>query len=120
VIEDMLENITLFSNRVEDARVDRNGSSYTVTLTTHSEKVRADSLGKETPVALRDYMDIAVFGEGATRENPGKPLAMRRVRVDRQHNTYTFTVQARPGLVGIDPYNTLVDRIPDDNVKVVR
>jgi ABC-2 type transport system permease protein len=119
LIDDLFENITLFSNRVEDVRVTRSGAQYTVTVTTRSEKYRADSLGREKAVRLRDYMDVAVFGVGATRNEPGRPLAIRRVHVDAKHNTYTFTVQQRPGMVGIDPYNTLIDRMPDDNVKVV-
>lgn len=119
VIDDMFEHITLFSNRVEDAHVSRTGQTYQVTVTTHSEKYRADSLGKERAMPLGDYMDVAVFGEKATREDPGSPLAMRRVRVSATRNTYTFNVRQRPGMVGIDPYNMLVDRVPDDNVKAV-
>ena len=119
LIDDLFENITLFSNRVESSSAKKVGAQWQVTVTTRSEKYRADTLGKETPVVLQDYIDIGVFAEAAKGQKLGKPLAMRRVKVTRASNTYTFNVPERPANVGIDPYNVLVDRIPDDNVKAV-
>jgi hypothetical protein len=34
-------------------------------------------------------------------------------------STLTFTVDRRPVRVGIDPYNKLIDRNSDDNLKTV-
>jgi hypothetical protein len=95
------------------------GDEWQVTVNTRSEKYRADTLGKETPAVLQDYIDIGVFGEAQKGRKLGKPLAMRRVKIARASNTYTFSVREQPASVGIDPYNYLVDRIPDDNVKAV-
>lgn len=119
LLSDIFENITLFSNRVESSSVKSVGKTWQVTIKTESKKFRADTLGKETAVQLRDYVDVGVFDQPSGNSKLGKPLAMRRVKVTTQANTYTFTVDRRPHSVGIDPYNYLVDRVPDDNVKRV-
>jgi ABC-2 type transport system permease protein len=120
LVNDIFENITLFSNRVERSSVKSVGKAWQVTVNTQSQKFRADTLGKETALPLRDYIDIGVFAEPAGDAKLGKPLAMQRVKVTARNNSYTFTVDRRPHSVGIDPYNYLVDRIPEDNVQRVK
>lgn len=119
LVSDMFENITLFSNRVTDVTSKKTGDGYEVTVKTSSEKFRSDSLGRETPIPVSDYIDIGLFGESKHKGNPGKPIAIRRVKVSRKDNSYTFTVKERPYEAGIDPYNYLIDRVPDDNMKRV-
>jgi ABC-2 type transport system permease protein len=34
----------------------------------------------------------------------------------QEHSTYTVVVDSRPTRAGIDPYNKLIDRNPDDNM----
>lgn len=119
LIDDLFEHITLFSNRLLDAKAEKSGNEYVVTLHTTSEKFTADSLGKETAVPVNDYIDIGVFAEPGPHQNMGKPLAIQRVKVTNKDNTYTFHVAQKPWQAGIDPYNYLIDRIPDDNVKKV-
>ncbi|WP_130276134.1 hypothetical protein [Cecembia calidifontis] len=48
----MFENITLFSNWVEEAKFVKEGDEYVVTLKTYSEKFRSDSLGKQTSLLI--------------------------------------------------------------------
>jgi ABC-2 type transport system permease protein len=117
LIDDMFENITLFSNRVTEASYKKAGDEYEVTIKTVSEKFRADSLGTEKVQPVADYIDIAVFAKSEKSNNLGKPLAMQRVLVNKKDNNYSFRVKEEPYQVGIDPYNYLVDRLPDDNVK---
>ncbi len=118
IITDLFEDITLFSNRVDSVYTKSKGDEYEVLFTTLSEKVKADSLGGETVVDISDYIDIAVFGV-ADGDGLGKPLVYKRVKIDKNENTYRFTVAEKPGSVGIDPYNYLIDRTPDDNIKSV-
>jgi ABC-type transport system involved in multi-copper enzyme maturation permease subunit len=119
LIDDMFENITLFSNRVIESTYVKNGEEYEVTLKTYSEKFRADSLGKQTEVPLVDYIDIGVFAETDAKKVLGKPLIYERIKITQPENTFTFRVKEKPFQAGIDPYNYLVDRMPDDNVKKV-
>ena len=117
LIADLFENITLFSNRILTANYKKKGNEYEVTFTTKSEKFRADSLGKETALPIADYIDIGVFAEPANKKNLGKALVYERVKLTKGQNSFVFTVKNKPYQVGIDPYNYLIDRIPDDNLK---
>lgn len=117
--DDMFENITLFSNRMLEASYKKTGDEYEVTLKTTSEKFRADSLGKEQVIPIADYIDIGIFAEPANKKNLGKVLALKRVKVSSNENTYSFKVKEKPYQAGIDPYNYLIDRIPDDNLKTL-
>lgn len=119
LIDDMFENITLFSNRAMEAKYKKVGNEYVVTIKTNSEKFRADSLGKETSVPLADYIDIGIFASPTNKNNLGKPLVLQRFKLIKKDNTFTFTVKEKPFQAGIDPYNYLIDRIPDDNLKKV-
>lgn len=117
LIPDLFENITLFSNRTMDATYKKVGSEYVVTLKTNSEKIRANSLGKETNIPIADYIDIGVFAKPENDKNLGKVLVYKRLKINKKDNTFTFKTKELPYEAGIDPYNYLIDRIPDDNLK---
>ncbi len=119
LISDLFENITLFSNRLVEANYKKVGDAFEVTLKTTSEKFRADSLGKESIMPVSDYIDVAVFAEPEGKAKLGKPLVLKRVKVTQKENTFTFRTKEEPDQAGIDPYNYLIDRIPDDNVKTL-
>ncbi len=117
LVSDLFENITLFSNRARSVKYKKVGSGYEVTIITSSEKFRSNALGKETTVAIADYIDIGVFGESEKANVLGKPLIYKRLKITKKENTFTFKTKQKPSKAGIDPYNYLIDRIPDDNVK---
>ena len=119
IIDDMFENITLFSNRMLEATYKKVGAEYEITLKTTSEKFRADTLGKEKALPIADYIDIGVFAEPNNNLNLGKVLYLKRVKITNKDNTFTIITKEKPFQAGIDPYNYLIDRIPDDNVKKV-
>lgn len=119
LITDLFENITLFSNKVTESVCEKVGDEYKVTINTFSEKFRSDSLGKETPMALNDYMDIGFFATTDQKKLLGKPLHYERVKITKAENTFSFMVTEKPYEAGIDPYNYLIDRFPSDNVKKV-
>jgi ABC-2 type transport system permease protein len=118
LLDDMFENITLFSNRVLESSYKKVGNEFVVTVKTNSEKYRADSLGKETQIDVKDFIDIGVFAKPESNKNLGKVLAFKRVKLSKKENEFTFKIKEKPYNVGIDPYNYLIDRIPDDNVKI--
>ncbi len=119
LVTDLLERITLFSNKVDNASYTKKENEYEVKITTSSEKFYSDSLGKEAKTPVNDFIDIGVFAEGKDSKTPGKPLVLKRVKIDKQRNEFTFMVKEKPYLAGIDPYNYMVDRLPDDNLKRV-
>jgi ABC-2 type transport system permease protein len=119
LIDDMFQKITLFSNRTANATYKKVGNEYEVTITTTSQKFSADSLGKETPATLSDYIDIGVFAKPLSKNNLGKPLLLQRFKLTKKDNMFTFKLKEKPYQVGIDPYNYLIDRLPEDNLKRV-
>ncbi len=119
LIDDMFENITLFSNRMLEAKYKKVGTEYEVTMKVKSEKFRSDATGKEKAVPVADYIDIGIFAKPKDDKNLGKALFYKRMKINKKDNTFTFKVKELPYQAGIDPYNYLIDRVPDDNVKLV-
>ena len=117
LISDMFEKITLFNNRVLEAKYKKTADGSEVTVKTLSEKFYADSLGKETKVPIADYVDIGIFAEPKNDAKLGKPLVHKRIKVSKTNNTFIFKTKELPYEAGIDPYNFLIDRVPDDNIK---
>ena len=119
LIPDLFNNITLFSNKLLSVASKKIGNEYEVTIKATSEKFRSTALGKETSIPLADYIDIGVFGESKKSNTFGKIVVYQRIKIKKKDNTFVFRTKEKPFLVGIDPYNYLIDRIPDDNVKAV-
>jgi hypothetical protein len=119
LIEDLFETITLFDNRVEDAScIEQEDGTFLVKLDTVSRKLRADGQGAETEIPLDDWIDIGVFAEeGKGRRKKEKVLFMEKRRIDGSNMSFEVIVDERPVRAGIDPYNKLIDRDADDNVK---
>jgi hypothetical protein len=119
-IDDYFDTITLWdvktdsisSTRLPDGR-------YKVVLNGSVLKLRADSLGAETPSPLHDYIDVGVFDAPARGARIGAPLAVRKIKVTSGVVREEFIVAKKPTRAGIDPYNLLIDRNPGDNSKDV-
>jgi ABC-2 type transport system permease protein len=120
LITDMFENITVFSNRMVAAKYKKVGNEYEVTLTTTSQKFRSNLLGKETEIPVNDFIDVALFAKSDNDNNQtGKVLLTQRVKITKKDNMFKFKIKELPYNAGIDPYNYLIDRVPDDNLKTM-
>ncbi|TAE30038.1 MAG: hypothetical protein EAZ91_11365 [Cytophagales bacterium] len=118
LIKDLFEQMTIFNNRATAASAKKlSDGQYEVTVSVQTEKYRADSLGRETPARLNDWIDVGVYGKPATGKKQGKLLAVRRERFNKKEGTYTFRVKEEPYEAGVDPISFLVDRMPGDNLK---
>ncbi|MBO0937274.1 hypothetical protein J2I47_12020 [Fibrella sp. HMF5335] len=119
-ITDLFEQITIYDNRATAVSAKkRSDGQYDVTVTVQTEKLRADSLGHETPLPLNDLIDVGVYGKPAPGKKIGKLLAIRRLRMKAKTGTYAFVVNQQPYEAGVDPLSFLADRIPADNLKKV-
>jgi ABC-2 type transport system permease protein len=121
LLDDLFRRITLFENRVVEAKSERlAGGKYQVDLTLAARKVRADGQGVETAVPLGDWIDVGVFGE---QDRGGKKeetvLYLKKHRFTGPETKLRLVVDQPPVRAGIDPYNKLVDRNSDDNRKKV-
>jgi ABC-2 type transport system permease protein len=115
IIEDMFETITLYENRAVKATYEPlDNGSYRVQVSVTAHKLRADELGSENEIPIRDYIDIGVLGEDDAE------LYLRKHLIDRPEMEFTIIVDEKPTKAGIDPYHKLIDRMIADNTVKVR
>ncbi|MEO6410603.1 MAG: hypothetical protein ABIO45_17890, partial [Burkholderiaceae bacterium] len=121
LITDLFEKISFYDNRVEQATArKRADGKYDVRLKLHAAKRYADGKGKETAGVLDDWVDIGVFGRGASgKEADEKVLYLQRYHLTLASPQIKVVVAGEPYEAGIDPYNKLIDRVPADNRKRV-
>ena len=90
-----------------------------VHLVLRSTKLKGDSLGNTRHVPIADYVDVGVFGDHVPGQKLGEPLLVKKVKITQAVTTLDFVVPKEPKKAGIDPYNKLIDRTPEDNVVAV-
>ena len=118
VVKDLFEDIPLFENRCKEGTVkDLGNGKWEVTIQIDCQKLKADDLGKETEVALNDYIEIGAFAKPESGKKYGKTLYRQRVKITQHTSYFTFTVEEKPDKAGVDPFSLLVDRNPEDNLK---
>jgi hypothetical protein len=123
-LDDTWNKITLYDNKAEEVQAKKiSEGEYEITLKIKSQKLYADETGKEENANYEsDYIDIGVFAaedkdeNGRTRVNP---LYIKKYKIKPGESTVTFKVKGEPVKAGIDPYNKLIDRLPDDNTIAV-
>ena len=118
VIEDMFETITLYENKTTQATYKiTEAGKYQVDLTIEAKKIRADSLGHETEIAINDWIYIAVFGEEEVNgKKSEKQLYYSKHKIDKPILNFRILVDELPVKAGLDPYSLLIDRIWDNNM----
>lgn len=133
-IRDLFEMITLYECRAEKAtRKKLKNGKWQVKLNYSVSKFYADKNGKETPATLEDEVfDVNVFAEPNKKikkeDGLGKPLMeSQKVTVSTKNlkkpgaesRQVAYTVSSKPYEAGIDPYNVMIDRTPDNNTVYV-
>lgn len=120
LINDLFEQITLFSNRTLLASAKKRADGqYDVTIEVESKKFKADAKGVETELPVQDLIEIGAFAEPEKGKKYGKLLHRERVAMKSGKHKFTFVTKDPPAKAGIDPLAMLVDRVPDDNLKKV-
>lgn len=118
-LEDTWLKIALYENKFISAKVkDAKNGQYDVTLKVAVKKNYADSTGKETAAPMNDYVNIGIFGPETTDKDGRRqtnPLYLQKHKLKQGEHTLTIRVKGKPETAGVDPYNILIDRIPDDN-----
>ncbi len=121
LIEDMFETITLYDNQVKEVKYKEQNGKYLVTIEFEAKKLRADGAGKEQEIAMQDYIDVGIFTK---EKKDGKeetvPVYFKKHKITNKDTKIEILVDKKPESAGIDPYNKLIDRKPDDNTKTAR
>ena len=120
-LEDSFEKITLYSNKATEAiykKLDDN--TYEVTI--HVESKKEFFGGNGALIGTNDkvnLLDIGIFDNSGKNKNgmtTKTPLIVKKEWVKPGKSTYTFITDKLPIKAGIDPYNKMIDLIPDDNL----
>jgi ABC-type transport system involved in multi-copper enzyme maturation permease subunit len=122
LITDLFERITLFDLKADNVNVAAlSNGQYKVTLTVDTAKFEADSRGIETEVTLNDRIDIGIFTENPADKGFGDEnvIYLSKHAVNANTQTIEIIVNKMPTHVGIDPYNKLIDRNSNDNIRAV-
>jgi hypothetical protein len=91
-----------------------------VTLHVDASKVRADSVGRQTPIRWTTSSRSAC-SRRRLRERAGETLYLKQHRIRSGKQAITVVVPRRPAQAGVDPYRKVIERERDDNVaEVVR
>jgi len=123
IINDMFETITIYENKTTQCSYTKTKEGkYLVKLTVECKKMKSDSIGKMETVPAADWIDIGVFG--MKEEKDGKKteteLYLQKRKIDKEKMVFEITVDEEPVKVGIDPYNKLIDRTPDNNTRSLK
>jgi len=120
IIHDFFERIVLFDLSVTEAETrELEDGRFETVMTVEARLFEADGEGNETEEAIDYEIDIAAFSRGldGALEGTDHILHFARERINQNEMTFTFTTDIRPAWVGIDPYNKLIDRNSDDNLR---
>jgi ABC-2 type transport system permease protein len=122
LIADLFERITLWDLKATAPKVSRRADGrFDVAVTVVAHKFYANGQGKQTETPLDERVDIGLFtaepGRAAFNDKSVIALEPRRIRSGTQR--LTFTEPTAPAWVGVDPYNTHIDRNFDDNLIAV-
>ncbi|TXD50614.1 MULTISPECIES: ABC transporter permease/M1 family aminopeptidase [unclassified Polaribacter] len=123
-LEDSFEKITLYSNKVTKATYKKlEDNKYEVTIEVESAKNYFDGNGKLLEEGSKaNALDIGVF-DNDIKNTQGmmvkSALILKKVWVQPGTSSFTYITNKVPVKAGIDPYNKMIDRIPDDNLIAV-
>ena len=116
-VKDLFERIVVFDNSVKKwTAVKTADGKYKVTAEFECLKTQSDSLGKATDVKLNDWIDVGVFTRNTAHSKQlGEIIFMQKFKFNAKNQKIEFTVDKEPYMLGIDPFNKLIDKDPGDN-----
>ena len=79
-------------------------------------KFEADGKGKETEIDVDGLFDIALLGEKDEETDVYNVIQISKHEIKGNSHKISIITDTKPYAVGIDPFNKLVDRNPDDNI----
>jgi aminopeptidase N len=117
LIDDGFDRIVLYDNKAVSASSHKRADGkYEVNIEVQARKTQVDGEGVESAMPLADYIEVGIFK--GSKDEP-KPLHVAKHRITQEHETFTVVVDEAPTRAGIDPFNKLIDRIPEDNLTEV-
>jgi ABC-2 type transport system permease protein len=126
LIKDLFETITLYELKADSAIVTdapeaegEGDARYRLDLYITSKKLRADSLGTETPIPMHDWIDIGVFTRPPrgqkSPDKDGMAVYFKKQLIHEGPQHITLPLSQLPSRAGIDPLHKLISRLTTEN-----
>ncbi len=116
-LADLFLEMTFFENKAVSAEAKRRpDGKYDLRLKVAAKKLHGDGGGAMTDAPLDDFVDVGVFGDRVPGQKLGKALWVKKVKVSGPEVVVDAVVDEAPRKAGVDPYNKLIDRTPEDNL----
>ena len=117
-LTDSWQKITLYDNHIDAFKAIPAGkNNWKVTLKFTINKVYIDAKGNDLPAKqMNDYLDVGVFAADTKNKegrNQVQPLYLVKQKLTYGEHMLTFTVKSKPVRAGIDPFNKLINRMPN-------
>lgn len=122
LIEDFFEKITIFDVKATGSRIEQlPDGTFKVSIDTEVAKIYADAEGNETDASFDLPVDVGIFTKSPADADfgPEHVLHLEKHAITGDGGTIELIVNAQPTHVGIDPYNKLIDRNSNDNLRAV-
>lgn len=122
LIDDLFKKIVLYDVKVVNSQVSQNNDgTFRVSINVETRKSYFDSQGNQTEAELDIPIDIGLFERNPAEErfNNEDVILLEKRMIQGRKQTIEIVTNKRPRYVGIDPYNKLIDRQPDDNISEV-
>jgi len=122
---DTWQKVTLYDSKVNNVTATKiaGRNEYKVTMNININKVWIDNKRNDVPaLKMNDYIDIGIFAED-TKDKNGRNRAnllyLQKYKLTRGEHQLTIIIKGKPSAVGVDPFGTLIDRNPNDNMRTI-
>jgi len=121
LIEEWMKEIVLYDLKVAAASAkQRADGRYEVTIRVAAAKSKADGRGNESPVPLRESIQIGIFKVHPDDiEGPEAILYLNPHELHEGESELSIVVDAPPAFVAVDPYVLRIDKNRLDNIKAL-
>ncbi len=117
LVQDWFKDITLYDFRLKETQYELlEDSTYRVQMDIESYKIKSDSIGKESFVAIDDWVDVGVYSD----DDEENLMFHKRIKINQEKMQISFEVDSLPVRAAIDPRRILMERRYDDNSKALK
>jgi len=121
LLHDLFKANTFWELEIETATARQiKESKWQVTINLQANKLVVDSIGKETKIPMKDWVEIGVFAPAGTGKEVSKQLYLQKHLIKSGKQTITVILQDKPAMIGFDPNHLLIDWKVEDNYKEVK
>jgi len=122
IIEDTLEKITLYDFKIKNSTVTPMiDGRYKVLVDIEANKNYQDDLGNLTQTEIQLPIEIGLFLTDPKKPSfkPNDTIYLQKHAIQSGESSLEIIVDKKPLIVGIDPFNLLIDRDTNDNINSV-